>query len=293
MIALMLETYDHTGDTALLENDLLPIARSVLKFFALHYPNDRSGKLRIAPAQSMETWWEAENPLPEVAGLHYLLPRLLDLPESVLTTADLGAWRALSARLPRLPMKTTDGRTHLAPAEVHEPVPHNSENAELYGVFPFKLYGLGRPDLATGRETFIRRMFPDTGGWRQDGLQAALLGLTEAATYYVAKNFNDGNTSPARFKGFWGPNYDWIPDFDHGSVTQLALQAMLVQTVDNQILLFPAWPTSRWNVKFKLHLPQQTVIEGELKDEQLISLNVTPAARRKDVVVMLDRSKPV
>ncbi len=290
LIALMLETYAHTGDTVLLENDLLPIARAVLKFFALHYANDRTGKMRIAPAQCLETWWETENPLPEVAALHYLLPRLLELNSASLTAADLGAWRALSARLPRLPIATTDGQRHMLPAEKHEAVPNNTENAELYGVFPFKLYGVGRPDLEIGRWTFAKRMFPDTGGWRQDALHAALLGLTETATFFVAKNFNDGNTPPGRFKGFWGPNYDWVPDFDHGSVTQLALQAMLVQAVDDKILLFPAWPVQRWNVTFKAHLPRQTTIEGELKDGQLVSLIVTPEERRRDVVVMLDRS---
>jgi hypothetical protein len=291
LVALMLETYLHTGDTALLQNDLLPIARAVLKFYALHYPNDSSGRMRIAPAQSMETWWEAENPLPDVAGLHYLLPRLLALPPELLSVADLGAWRALTARLPKLPLKMTDGQAHMLPAERHEAVPNNTENAELYGVFPFKLYGVGRPNLATGRATFTQRMFPDTGGWRQDALHAALLGLTESAAFFVTKNFNDGNTPPARFKGFWGPNYDWVPDFDHGSVTQLALQHMLVQSVGDKILLFPAWPSTRWNVKFKLHLPRQTVVEGELKDEQLVSLKVTPEERSRDVVNLLGRDK--
>ncbi len=291
LVALMFETYAHTGDTTLLQNDLLPIARAVLKFYALHYTNDSSGRLRIAPAQSMETWWEAENPLPDVAGLHYLLPLLLALSPDLLTAADLGAWRSLMARLPRLPLMVTDGETHMLPAEKHEPVPSNSENAELYGVFPFKLYGLGRPDLATGRATFTRRMFPDTGGWRQDALHAALLGLTEPAAFFVAKNYNDGNTPPARFKGFWGPNYDWVPDFDHGSITQLALQHMLVQSVNDKILLFPAWPSARWNVKFKLHLPRQTIIEGELKDEQLVSLRVTPEERSRDVINLLGQDK--
>ena len=40
-----------------------------------------------------------------------------------------------------------DGRAVLLPAAQHETVPKNSENPELYAVFPFKLYGLGRPDL--------------------------------------------------------------------------------------------------------------------------------------------------
>ncbi len=293
LVALMLETYQHTGDNALLETELLPVARAVLKFYALHYGNDARGRLRLAPAQSLETWWEAENPMPEIAGLHYLLPRLLGLPADRVSVADLGAWRALTARLPALPIGTIDGRPKLLPATKHEDVPKNSENPELYAVFPFKLYGLGLPDLETARWAYTRRLFPDTGGWRQDAAQAALLGLTETATYYTTKNFTEGNLTPARFKGFCGPNYDWMPDFDHSSSTQLALQHMLVQAVDGKILLFPAWPVRRWNVKFKLHLPRQTIIEGELKDEELIAFTVTPPDRRRDVIILLNKDKPV
>ena len=291
LVALMLETYAHTHDTAMLDHELLPIARAVLEFYAQHYARDPDGTLRLAPAQALETWWDTENPMPDVAGLHDLLPRLLALPTAQVTAADLAAWRALAACLPPLPTCTTDGQRQLAPAEKHEATPNNSENAELYAVFPFRLYGLGRPGLEVGRWTFAQRRFPDTGGWRQDGLHAALLGLTETAAFYVAKNFSEGGYAGARFKGFWGPNYDWIPDFDHGSVTQLALQHMLVQTVGDKIYLFPAWPAERWDVAFKLHLPGQTVIEGKLQRGQLTQLTVTPAERRRDVVVVLVRDK--
>ena len=229
--------------------------------------------------------------MPEIAALHSILPRLLALPGSHLAPADLEAWHALAARLPALPTGTVDGRKLLLAAERHEAVPNNSENPELYAVFPFKLYGLGRPDLEVAQWTFTRRMFPDTGGWRQDAVHAALLGLTEAATFYVVNNYNDRTGFPATFKGFWGPNYDWVPDFDHGSVTQLALQTMLVQSVGEKILLFPAWPADRWDVTFKLHVTGQTIVEGELKDGQLVQLTVTPESRRKDVVVLLGQNR--
>ena len=289
LVALMLETHAHTGDTALLTDELLPIARAVLDFYAQHYTNDAAGKLHVVPAQALETWWEAENPMPEIAGLHSVLPRLLALDS--ISSADAEAWRALASRLPPLPTGPRDGRKILLPAAKHEAVPSNSENPELYAVFPFKLFSLGQPDLDVAQWTFARRMFPDTGGWRQDAVQAALLGLTENATFYVAKNYNDPANFAATFKGFWGPNYDWVPDFDHGSVTQLALQTMLVQTVGEKIHLFPAWPADRWDVSFKLHVSGQTTLEGELKDGALVHLTVTPESRRKDVVVLLGMDK--
>ena len=291
IIALMLETHAHTRDQALLEHELLPIARAVLEFYAKHYANDASGKLRMKPAQALETWWETENPLPDVAGLRDVLPRLLALKSESISESDSDKWHALLGRLPALPTATTDGKLQFIPAEKHEAVPNNTENAELYAVFPFKLHGIGRPDLEIARWTFAKRMFPDTGGWRQDALHAALLGLTETAAFNVSKNYNQGSYEKARFKGFWGANYDWIPDFDHGSVTQLALQAMLLQCVGEKIYLFPAWPSDRWNVNFKLHASDQTVVECELKAGEVVKLVVTPEERKKDVVILIGKNK--
>ena len=85
-----------------------------------------------------------------------------------------------------------------------------------------------------------------------------------------------------RFPAFWGPNYDWTPDQDHGGVLMKALQAMVMQTDGQRIFLLPAWP-KEWNVEFKLHAPQQTVVEGRFWRGQLESLKVTPESRRADV----------
>lgn len=291
LVALMLETYHHTDDGTLLTQELLPIARSVLKFYALHYPHDSEGRLRIAPGQALETWWDSENPLPEIAALHYLLPRLLALPQDYLDVTDLGAWRALSARLPRLPIGERDGQLQLLPASRLPEVPQNTENAELYAVYPFKLFGIGRANLELARNTYQHRLFPDTGGWRQDAIHAAHLGLSEPAAYYVTKNCTEGHLAAIRFPGFNGPNYDWVPDFDHSSVTQIALQSMLVQTVGERIYLFPAWPSRQWDVSFRLHLPRQTQIDCTLKNGKITHLEISPPERRPQIIVLLDQDK--
>ena len=291
LIALLLETYKHTQDDALLKNELLPIARAVLKFYALHYPHDSSGRLKIHPSQALETWWDTTNPMPEIAGLHYLLPRLLSLPDGALTVSDLGAWRALSARLPRLPIGKRNGKLTLLVAAEHEGEPHNMENPELYAIFPFKLFGVGRPDFELAHTTYDQRLFVETGGWHQDSIQAAMLGRAEQAAYYVGKNYTQGHHPEIRFPGFWGPNYDWVPDFDHGSVGQIAIQSMLVQTVGSRIYLFPAWPSDRWNVSFRLHLPEQTVVDCKLEEGKITHLEVTPTQRKQQIVVLLDQDK--
>ena len=88
-----------------------------------------------------------------------------------------------------------------------------------------------------------------------------------------------------RFPAFWGPNYDWTPDQDHGGVLMKAFQSMLLQTDGRQIFLLPAWP-KEWDVEFKLHAPQQTIVEGVFRGGKLTSLRVTPESRRQDVTIM-------
>ena len=59
-----------------------------------------------------------------------------------------------------------------------------------------------------------------------------------------------------------------------------------MQTDDERIVLFPAWP-AEWNVKFKLHAPHQTTVECELKGGKIVKLEVLPASRKKDVKILL------
>ena len=134
------------------------------------------------------------------------------------------------------------------------------------------------------QNTFDTRLHRERLGWHQDAIQAALLGLrrrckSAALARYATKH------AGSRFPAFWGPNYDWIPDQDHGSVANAALQRMLIQCEDEKILLFPAWP-KEWNVAFKLHAPMNTTVEGVYQDGKMQKLVVTPQSRAKDVVQM-------
>jgi alpha-L-fucosidase 2 len=46
----------------------------------------------------------------------------------------------------------------------------------------------------------------------------------------------------------------------------------------------PAWPKD-WNASFKLHAPNNTVVEGRVENGKVTDLKVTPESRRKDVIV--------
>src|SRR5262249_26657430 len=69
-LTLMLcEYFLYTRDEAFARSTLIPVASAVMEFFDRHYPRDANGKIHFEPAQSLETWHEATNPLPEIAGL--------------------------------------------------------------------------------------------------------------------------------------------------------------------------------------------------------------------------------
>ena len=175
-----------------------------------------------------------------------------------------------------------DGKKALAAAEKFE-LKHNIENPELYAVFPFRLVALGRPNLDWGIVALEHRTDKGHFGWRQDDVFMAYLGLTEDARKAVVSRARSYDRAE-RFPAFWGPNYDWTPDQDHGGVLMKAFQAMLLQSDGNRVFLLPAWPKT-WDVDFKLHAPQRTTLEGTYRDGKLVSLRVTPDSRRADVVL--------
>lgn len=287
LLALALEYFFHTGDKRFLSDTLLPLADAFVTFYDRHFARDNEGKLLLKPAQSLETYPDAVNPLPDIAGLRWTLEGLLKLPLSSRGTNRRNLWRRLLAQLPPLPMKTENGQTVLLPAQQILAQPINSEDPELYAVFPYRLYGVGKPDIEVARNTYARRPYKGNEGWRQDPIWAAMLGLTEEAKQMVAQRFATKHPG-SRFPAFWGPNYDWIPDQDHGCVGMIALQAMLMQTDGERILLFPAWHRE-WDVSFRLHAPGKTVVEGVFRSGKLQSLEVTPARRAKDVTVLEPR----
>lgn len=283
LAGLMLDRYEHTGDARFLSQTALPLAHEVLAFFGEHYPAGADGKLVMHPAQALETWWDCTNPMPELAGLHAITGRLLELSETALPAPERAFLKALQARLPDLPTTVTAaGKTKLAPAAVYKNK-RNIENPELYAVFPFRLFALDKPHLDWAVEALNTRTDKGPRGWRQDDLFMAWLGQTGQARDYVVTRARTKNAQ-SRFPAFWGPNYDWTPDQCHGGVLLAGVQSLLMQTDGRKIYLLPAWPAD-WNAEFKLHAPFQTVVEGKVRDGKVVELKVTPPERKTDVII--------
>ncbi|REA57805.1 hypothetical protein DSL64_23005 [Dyadobacter luteus] len=288
---MMLETQRYENRDI---SSYIPFIQSCLTFYDEHYKMlalqrgskalDRDGHLVLYPTSSAETYKMTLNSTTVISAMKVIIQRLLELPANYLSDDQRLALGNMAKRIPPVPLQTIDGRTTLAPAKTWERI-QNTETPQLYPVFPWGIYGIGKPGLQTAIDTY--RYDPDAVknkshvGWRQYSIFAARLGLAGEAQELTREKFKDG---PHRFPTFWGPAFDWTPDHNWGGSAMIGLQEMLMQVDDKKILLLPAWP-SDWNTSFKLHAPYQTVVEGRVENGKIVKLKVTPESRAADVII--------
>jgi hypothetical protein len=181
----------------------------------------------------------------------------------------------------------------------------NSETTELYVVHPFRLIGVGKAanvgmsdqvgpgdnDLDMARQTYVERVQHCNVGWCQDLLQVASLGLVDEATELLVeraaigpvvtgckhvdqKGCTSKGTGSYRFRGFTpdGEAGGNQPSNNQLSGMRTGLNKMLLLPLDDvkrRMIVFPSFPTARWNVRFKLHAPLNTTIEASCQDGSL------------------------
>jgi alpha-L-fucosidase 2 len=296
VLSQMLDVYDMTQSAKFAREEVIPFGDAIGSYYASHWPRAEAGKIRMVPAQSLETYQlDAVNPTPDIAGLMDVLPRLLHLPHALTSSQQRSDWENVLKSLPPIPTGRTangklpplgrgdpEGKLIILPAEKYGE-PKNVENPELYVVFPYRLYGVGKPGLAVARDTFFARLFPQDTCWGQDGIEAAMLGLIEVAKKAAFDEFT--HYGHQRFLWFWRPAHDWIPDLDNGGAGMMTLESMLMQIDGKRILLLPAWPKD-WTADFKLHAPYRTTLSGRVENGTLTGLKVVPWFRARDVVVL-------
>jgi hypothetical protein len=280
---MAIEAHRYQGTLAL-SPQTLDFIRSCLRFFDEHYQYlanqrgakklDGNGKLVLYPGSGGETFKGAYNSTSTIAALRTVSQALMTYAQEQGDTALTAYLLPLISRLPDITIK--DGM--IAPALHYERV-QNVESTQLYPIFPWRIYGVGRPELDIARKTYqcdsLAVKFRSHIGWKQDLIWAACLGLTDEAARLLQLKLGDG---PHRFPAFWGPGFDWTPDHNWGGSGMIGLQEMLLQEVGYTLYLFPAWP-KHWDVRFKLHASGGTVVEAELKGGKVVTVKVTPQAR--------------
>ena len=281
---MMIDYYNQTGDAAFRDQTLLPFAREILRFYRVHWPKGPDGKIVFDPCQSIETWWRCTNPSPDIAGVQFCLDSLIA--RGIGTQKDLVSWKEFRTELPAIPLTRINDQPAIAIAEKYE-MKKNSENAELYAVFPFRCFGLaeGTKDLVENTiENRTVKNGSDGGCWTQDQIDWACAGNAKEATIGLENRCRSASKA-VRFPLFSDQNNDELPDFDHFGSGSVALQRMLVQeSSDGKIYLLPAWP-AKWDANFKLHLTRGEIIRGVVKDGKLQQWKIEPENRKDAVVV--------
>ena len=277
--------------------------KGTVRFFDSYYRNetkrltgselDSTGRLSIFPANSIELLVGAKNPIEVVAGLQRITDALTKLPENLVSADEKKYFSQLLRILPELPLGEKEGKSILKPAFSWEKEYNTWELPELYVAWPYRIKGVSHPGTAQiaqntwdllpkHRAEKVTRDY----SWMPVAVNMAAMGNTTEATKRILAKL--GNFNPqARFPAFFGPGHDWVPDHNWGGSGMVGLQEMLMAADpygDGKIYLLPAWPV-KWDVDFKLHAPQETVIEASVKNGKIVSLKVTPESRRKDIIV--------
>ena len=273
----------------------LPLIESSLTFFDEHYRQlasrrgrkalDGNGQLVLFPGSACETYKMTNNASSTIAALRTVLENYGKKDEMLKTIPPIPL-RYIEIKDSLNPTASPELKQTISPAVSWERI-NNVETPQLYPVFPWRIYGVGKENLELARNTYFYDpeaiKFRSHVGWKQDNIWAACLGLTEEAKRLTLAKLSNG---PHRFPAFWGPGYDWTPDHNWGGSGMIGLQEMLLQTNGEQILLFPAW-SKEWDIHFKLHAPGETIVEATLKDGKVTHLKVHPESRKKDIIIMI------
>jgi hypothetical protein len=290
---MILEYYNFTGNDI---SEYRPfIAQSVI-FYDEHYRMrnkkrtgqelDENGKLGIYPSNALERHTDCTNPTSVIAGLTAILNRLLTLPDTMQGKEKKERWKKMLSILPEYPKGLKNGLEYLKPAVDYEH--SHAHSPEMYPLYPYQLFGLGLDNIELVKNTFLHanitekeRMNADNP-WYQGVIHFAHLGMVKEAQTTIPYKLGDG---PCRFPAFFLGG-DYSPDHNRGGSGMIGLQEMLMQTIGDKILLFPAWPKD-WDVEFKLHAPKNTTVEAVLKNGILEQLKIIPELRSNDVQIMM------
>ena len=248
-------------------------------------PLDAEGKLIIYPGSGLETYKLTTNATNTIAGMKSVIEELLEL--GLGSQEQRAYWTEVAGRLPEISFREKRGHKTISPAKSWSGGAINNELPQLYPVFPYRLYGIGRPGLQVAVDTYrygadIRSQYanPRTT-WHPDAIYTACMGMADEAERLVKMKLC--NSSTTRFPTFWGTG-DWGPDHNWGGVGCIALQEMLLQEADGKIYLLPAWPGD-WDADFLLHASGGTTVQARVRDGKVEVLDVKPASRAADVVV--------
>ena len=190
----------------------LPLIESSLTFFDEHYRQlasrrgrkalDGNGQLVLFPGSACETYKMTNNASSTIAALRTVLENYGKKDEMLKTIPPIPL-RYIEIKDSLNPTASPELKQTISPAVSWERI-NNVETPQLYPVFPWRIYGVGKENLELARNTYFYDpeaiKFRSHVGWKQDNIWAACLGLTEEAKRLTLAKLSNG---PHRFPAFW------------------------------------------------------------------------------------------
>ncbi|MDP4273402.1 MAG: DUF5703 domain-containing protein [Bacteroidota bacterium] len=279
----------------------LPFIESVARFYDEHYrmenlkrtgrEYDENGKLVLFPLNSLELYSEATDPVEVVAGLKRITEEILSFPPSKVPLEARNWFEAFAKHIPDINFETRNGKTVIKPAKIYGREYNTTDFPEMYTLWPYGLFHAGKSEgLAEANNTWEnlpsnRQSALEFWSWMCTPIYAAMMGRREDARRLIIEKLSNKNAN-LKFPAFFGPGHDWLPDHNWGGSGMAGLQTMLLFNDQSDIFLFPAWP-KEWDVTFKLHASEKTVVEGRYENGKIVALQVSPQQREQDIKVLI------
>lgn len=298
LVALL--AYSHTGNASLVTDVVVPLANATLTFYMEHWPiASADGKAHMVFGKAAETWWNCTDPTTDHGALLRTMPLLTALPTALVPSDVQALITRVAAVLPSsLPVAANGTGTILLPCANADYASYghiNSENTELYPMWPYQLVGRNRTNglEAAGVTAFTYRQWPGNHAWLYDAPAAAVLGLADQAMQMLIERVETGTSDASAFPAYYDAALsEWAPTPEHNGIMRATVEAMLLQedAGDGRILAFPAWPAS-WDVQFTLHASQQTIVSGRFTNGTT-AVTVLPQSRAQALVVFPPQATP-
>lgn len=249
-----------------------------LQFFDEHYKEkDAKGHKIFYPGSACESYKITRNASSTIAGLTRLtLDALKNSKALGLTNEDIAWLKRFKGELPPIPTYQQKGTTCVAPAEEWVRI-QNIETPQLYAVWPWRMVSqqIGYNTYWNDSIAIKHRSYV---GWKQDNIWAAMIGDSQEAWNLTMKKLCvdevTENSGKYRFPAFWGPGFDWMPDFNWGGSAMIGLHAMLMQESDDgSIQILPAWPKDE-DVHFRLWASGHRMVEVLYQEGKIVEYTI-------------------
>jgi hypothetical protein len=226
--------YAYTGDTTYLSATAYPFMREVANFYVAKLSKNGAGMYYMMSSNSHETYWNVQDAITDLAAVRSLFPIAIQASKTLGLDAALAAtWQNVVDHLVPYPTSATD----YLPNDPPSAPAHNNENVSCELIWPYGVTGIGAPDYQRAVSTWNDRPNPYGNVWANDAIQAARLGLGDAAYGGMKTMLGKYQNYPNGFTN----NTNGV--FEYWGVHLSAVNESLLQSYNDKIRVFPALPT--------------------------------------------------